>query len=118
MVRSSAPPCSAARWKCPRARRASPSWQPFARVGRPDLPHRAELPMRRILALLVLATAAACGGSDGTAPSQTQAQGKSFVGSTYLLQNVNGKPLPYTWTYGSGDYLTIRTYRLSIGTAG
>jgi hypothetical protein len=71
--------------------------------------------MRRIVALLGLATLAACGGSDSPSPSQTQA--RSFTG-TYVLQTVNGKPLPYTWTYGSGDYLTIREYRLSINGTG
>ena len=73
--------------------------------------------MRRIIALLGLATLTACGGSDGTSPSQTQTQSKTFTG-TYVLQSVNGKSLPYTWTYSNGDYLTIRSYSLSIGSAG
>ena len=73
--------------------------------------------MRRVVSLLSLAALAACGGSDGTSPSQTQTQAKSFTG-TYVLQTVNGKALPYTWTYSTGDYLTVRSYRLSIGAAG
>ena len=71
--------------------------------------------MRRILSLLILATLVACGGSDGTSPTQTQ--GKSFTG-TYVLQTVNGKPLPVTYTFANGNYLTIRSYRLSIAAGG
>jgi len=72
--------------------------------------------MRRISALLLLATLAACGGSDSTSPSQNQ-QGKSFTG-TYVLQTVNGKPLSYTFSFANGNYLTIRAYNLTIGSAG
>ena len=71
--------------------------------------------MRRILSLLVLSTLVACGGSDGTSPTQTQ--GKSFTG-TYALQSVNGQLLPVTFTFSTGDYLTIRSYRLSIAAGG
>jgi hypothetical protein len=71
--------------------------------------------MRRILSLIVLATLAACGGSDSTAPSNST-QGKTFTG-TYVLQSVNGKTLPYT-SYFAGDSLTIRSYSLSIGSGG
>lgn len=73
--------------------------------------------MRRVVSLLAFAALVACGGSDGTSPSQAQTQAKSFTG-TYVLQTVNGKPLPVTWTYATGDYLTVRSYRLSIGAAG
>jgi hypothetical protein len=72
--------------------------------------------MRRIAALLLLATIAACGGSDSTSPSQNQ-QGPSFTG-TYALQTVNAQPLPYTFSASSGNYLTIRAYNLTIGAAG
>lgn len=72
--------------------------------------------MRRIAALLLLATLAACGGSDGTSPSQTQ-QSKSFTG-TYVLQTVNGKALPFTFTFSNGDFLTIRAYNLTIASGG
>jgi hypothetical protein len=44
--------------------------------------------MRRFVALLVFATAVACGG-DSTSPSAT-------VSGTYTLQNVNGSQLPFT----------------------
>jgi hypothetical protein len=73
--------------------------------------------MRRIAALLVLATLAACGGSDSTSPSQNQTQSKTFTG-TYVLQTVNGQALPYTFAFGNGDYNTIRAYNLTIGSAG
>jgi hypothetical protein len=72
--------------------------------------------MRRIAALLMLATAVACGGSDATAPPN-QTQVATFTG-TYVLQTVNGKPLPVTWNFNSGDYLTIRSYSIAINGSG
>jgi hypothetical protein len=45
--------------------------------------------MRRLVALLVLATALGCGGDSSTAPKDT-------VAGTYTLQTVNGIPLPFT----------------------
>ena len=73
--------------------------------------------MRRILAVLVLAAMAACGGgSDATSPSNTT-QNKTFTG-TYALQTINGKALPYTFNFSTGDYLTIRGFNLTIGSAG
>jgi hypothetical protein len=72
--------------------------------------------MRRIAALLLLATLASCGGSDSTSPSQNQ-QTKSFTG-TYVLQTVNAKPLPYTFAFSNGDYLTIRANNLTIASGG
>lgn len=72
--------------------------------------------MRRILALLVLATAVACGGAEAvTQPSQSQ--GQAFTG-TYVLQTVNGKALPVTWSFNSGDSLTIRSYSIAINGGG
>ena len=72
--------------------------------------------MRRILALVVLATVVACGGSDATSPAK-QTQGTAFSG-TYVLQSVNGKPLPVTWNFNSGDSLRIRSYSISINGTG
>ena len=72
--------------------------------------------MRRILALLMLATAVACGGSEAVSPPR-QPQGTAFSG-TYVLQTVNGKALPFTWNFNSGDSLTIRSYSISIGGSG
>lgn len=72
--------------------------------------------MRRIAALLALATLIACGGSDSTAPPG-QTQGRTFSG-TYVLQSINGMPLPYTFGNLTGDYLTIRSYSVSIGGGG
>jgi hypothetical protein len=73
--------------------------------------------MRRITALLVLATTLACGGgSDATSPGNTS-KGVAFSGS-YVLQSVNGKPLPVTWTFNSGDSLRIRSYSISINGSG
>ena len=69
--------------------------------------------MRRILALVVLATLAACGGrSDATSPS-SQTQNKSFTG-TYALQTFNGKALPYTFNFSTGDYDDAATKAVSI----
>jgi hypothetical protein len=45
--------------------------------------------MRRLVTLLVLATALACGGDSSTSPSDT-------VSGTYTLRTVNGVPLPFT----------------------
>jgi len=45
--------------------------------------------MRRLLALLVLSAAVACGGDSSTNPSAT------LTGS-YSLRTVNGSPVPYT----------------------
>jgi len=75
-----------------------------------------ELSMRRFLALLVLATAVACGGSEAVTPP-SQSQGPAFAGS-YALQTVNGKPLPVTWNFNSGDSLTIRSYSIAINGSG
>ena len=72
--------------------------------------------MRRIAALLTLATLIACGGSDSTAPPG-QTQGRTFSG-TYVLQSINGTPLPYTFGNLTGDYTTVRSYSLTIGSAG
>jgi len=72
--------------------------------------------MRRIATLLALAIAVACGGSDATAPTN-QTKGASFTG-TYVLQTVNGKALPVTFNFNSGDYLTIRGYSLAINGSG
>jgi len=73
--------------------------------------------MRRILAVLALATLAACGGgSDATSPSN-QTQGNSFTG-TYVLQTVNGKALPVTFNFASGDSLRIRGYSITINGSG
>jgi hypothetical protein len=72
--------------------------------------------MRRIAALLALATLIACGGSDSTAPPG-QTQGRTFSG-TYVLQSINGMPLPYTFGNVTGDYRTVRSYSLTIGSAG
>ncbi len=73
--------------------------------------------MRRITALLVLATALACGGgSDATSPGNTS-KGVAFSGN-YVLQTVNGNPLPATWYYNSGDSLRIRSYSISINGSG
>jgi len=72
--------------------------------------------MRRIVALLVLVTAVACGGSDATSPPG-QTQGQAFKG-TYALQTVNGKTLPVTWNFNSGDSLKIRSYSISISGSG
>jgi hypothetical protein len=72
--------------------------------------------MRRTAALLVFAAAIACGGSDATAPSH-KTQGPAFSG-TYVLQSVNGKALPFTRHFASGDSLTIRSYSISIGGTG
>ena len=33
---------------------------------------------------------------------------------SYVLQSVNGKPLPVTWNFNSGDSLRIRSYSISI----
>jgi len=71
--------------------------------------------MRRIPALLVLATLLACGGSDATSPPN-QTKGAAFSG-TYVLQSVNGKSLPYT-SYFAGDSLVIRSYSIAIGGSG
>jgi len=75
-----------------------------------------ELPMRQILALLALATAVACGGSETVTPPQ-QSQSAAFSG-TYVLQTVNDKALPVTWNFNSGDSLTIRSYSISINGSG
>ena len=72
--------------------------------------------MRRILALVVLATVVACGGSDATSPAK-QTPGTAFSG-TYVLQSVNGKPLPVTWNFNSGDSLRIRSYSIAINGTG
>lgn len=72
--------------------------------------------MRRIAALLALATLIACGGSDATAPPG-QTQGRTFSG-TYVLQSINGANLPFTFGVLTGDYTTIRSYSLTIGSAG
>jgi hypothetical protein len=72
--------------------------------------------MRRIAAILVLAIAVACGGSDATSPSN-QAKGPAFTG-TYTLQTVNGKTLPVTWSFNSGDSLRLRSYSISINGSG
>jgi len=72
--------------------------------------------MRRIAALLALATLVACGGSDSTAPPG-QTQGRTFSG-TYVLQSINGTPLPYTFGVLTGNYTTIRGYSITIGAAG
>jgi hypothetical protein len=72
--------------------------------------------MRRIAAILLLAIAVACGGSDATSPPN-QTQGTAFTG-TYTLQTVNGKTLPVTWTFNSGDSLRIRSYSISINGSG
>ncbi|HEX7977561.1 MAG TPA: hypothetical protein VF461_03110, partial [Gemmatimonadaceae bacterium] len=73
--------------------------------------------MRRIVALLVLATLAACGGgSDATAPSN-QTPAATFTG-TFVLQTLNGKPLPYTSGSLAGDYITTRSYSLTISAGG
>ena len=72
--------------------------------------------MRRIAALLTLATLIACGGSDSTAPPG-QTQGRTFSG-TNVLQSINGTPLPYTFGNLTGDYTTVRSYSLTIGSAG
>jgi hypothetical protein len=71
--------------------------------------------MRRIAALLVLAIAVACGGSDATAPPGQK--GVAFSG-TYTLQTVNGKTLPVTFTFNSGDSLRIRSYSIAINGSG
>jgi len=83
------------------------AWQPVVEL---------ELPMHRILAILMLATAVACGGSEAVAPP-SQSQGPAFSG-TYVLQTVNGKPLPVTWNFNSGDSLTIRSYSIAISGSG
>ena len=72
--------------------------------------------MRRIAALLMLVTAVACGGSDVT-PPPSQTQGPAFTG-TYTLQTVNGKALPVTWNFNSGDSLRIRSYSIAINGSG
>jgi hypothetical protein len=72
--------------------------------------------MRRIAALLMLVTAVSCGGSDATAPP-SQTQGPAFTG-TYALQTVNGKALPVTWNFNSGDSLRVRSYSISINGSG
>jgi hypothetical protein len=72
--------------------------------------------MRRIAALLALATALACGGSDATTPAN-QTKAPAFSG-TYTLQTVNGKALPVTWHYVGGDSLTIRSYSIAINGSG
>jgi len=72
--------------------------------------------MRRFASLFALTIAVACGGSDATAPP-TQTQGPGFTG-TFVLQTVNGKALPVTWNFNSGDYLTIRGYSISIDGSG
>ena len=46
--------------------------------------------MRRIAALLVLATVLGCGGDSSTSPADTTVSG------TYTLRTVNGIPLPFT----------------------
>ena len=71
--------------------------------------------MRRIAALLVLAIAVACGGSDVTSPPSQK--GVAFSG-TYALQTVNGKALPVTFTFNSGDSLRIRSYSIAINGSG
>lgn len=45
--------------------------------------------MRRLVALLALAAAVACGGDSSTSPSAT-------VSGSYSLRTVNGSPVPYT----------------------
>ncbi len=72
--------------------------------------------MRRIAALLTLATLIACGGSGSTAPP-SQTQGRTFSG-TYVLQSINGASLPYTFGNPTGDHSTVRSYSLTIGSAG
>lgn len=72
--------------------------------------------MRRIATLLVLAIAVACGGSDATSPPN-QTRGVAFSG-TYTLQTVNGKTLPVTFTFNSGDSLRIRSYSIAINGSG
>lgn len=73
--------------------------------------------MRRIIALLVLATLAACGGGSDTTSPSNQTQGTAFSGN-YVLQSVNGKSLPATWHFASGDSLMIRSYSISINGSG
>jgi hypothetical protein len=72
--------------------------------------------MHRTAALLAFAAAVACGGSDATAPTN-RTQGAAFTG-TYVLQSVNGKALPFTRHFASGDSLTIRSYSIAIGGSG
>jgi hypothetical protein len=62
--------------------------------------------IRRLVALLALATLGACGDS-GTGPNSTQLEG------TYSLRSINGSPLPYTVQSGvnsitlTSDVITI-----------
>ena len=72
--------------------------------------------MHRIVASVVLVAVVACGGSDTTSPAN-RTQGTAFSG-TYVLQSVNGKPLPVTWNFNSGDSLRIRSYSISINGSG
>lgn len=62
--------------------------------------------MRRLFAIVALVTLVAC-GSDSTAP------GDDFRGD-FVLQTINGKPLPYTWTFTGGSVYVMRAYRFTI----
>ena len=73
-------------------------------MSRPIVPSR----IATLLPALVLA-AAAC--TDGTGPV--------LSAGDYVLERVNDRPLPYTWTYPetSSSY-TIRYQRITIGAGG
>jgi hypothetical protein len=62
--------------------------------------------MRRAIAFLFLVVACGC-GSDSTSPTDT------FRGD-FVLQTVNGKPLPYTWTYTGGAFYTLKSYSITV----
>lgn len=59
-----------------------------------------------MIALALGASLSAC-GADSTGPQRG-------VSGDYLLQAVNGTPLPYTWTYAGGGFYTLSSYRVSI----
>lgn len=65
--------------------------------------------MRRLFAVLALATAVACGESSGTDP------GSATIAGTYSLTTVNGKPLPFVYQEGNvtatltADVITLST---------
>jgi hypothetical protein len=66
--------------------------------------------MRRLVALLALATAVACGG-DSTSPSAT-------VTGSYSLRTVNGSPVPYTVIQIGADKYEIVSDVVTINEGG
>ena len=57
--------------------------------------------MRRLIPLVALAVAVACGSDSTTQPTMTS------VAGTWTLQSVNGGPLPFTLTQTGSDKLEL-----------